>query len=147
MAQEPLVSVVMPCLDAGRMLRRALTSVIRPTYARLEIVFFGNGSTGGHRHLAPKIGGASGGEFRFAALVGYRFLHVPGAQVYYNVGARAQQISAVTPYTVRVVSLRDIYARLGAVADRPGVKPRITSRHRALLKQDWDLWRLPPDSV
>src|SRR4029077_9717699 len=85
--------------------------------------------------------------FAFAALLGYRFLHVPGAQVFYSVGARPQQISAVTPYTVRIVSLRDLYARRGAVADRPGVKPRITSRHRALLKQDWHLWRQPPDSV
>jgi glycosyltransferase involved in cell wall biosynthesis len=275
MAQEPLVSVVMPCLDAGRMLRRALSSVIRQTYARLEIVFVDNGSTDGSDRLAQEIGAASGREFRlvvcpergvnrartlgfslargdyiqwmdaddemnpdkvalqvaalererafdiafcdwvtrrydtgdppldiprklgpvhdqllrilsgvwypphvyllrravaerlheekawwperpvatdveyfaFAALLGYRFLHVPGAQVFYSVGARPQQISAVTPYTVRIVSLRDIYARLGAVADRPGVKPRITSRHRALLKQDWHLWRQPPDSV
>ncbi|HXA70472.1 MAG TPA: glycosyltransferase family 2 protein, partial [Stellaceae bacterium] len=65
MAQEPLVSVVMPCLDAGRMLRRALTSVIRQTYARLEIVFVDNGSTDGSDRLAQEIGAASGREFRF----------------------------------------------------------------------------------
>jgi glycosyltransferase involved in cell wall biosynthesis len=275
MAQEPLVSVVMPCLNAGRMLRRALTSVVRQTYANIEIVFVDNGSADGSDRLAQEMGSASGLEFRFAvcrepgpcrarahgftlargdyiqwmdaddemnpdkvalqvaalererafdiafcdwitrrydkgdppldiphklapvhdqllrtlsgvwypphvyllrravaerlheerawwperrvaedfeyftiaALFGYRFLHVPGAQVLYNVGAHAQQITAVTPYTVRVVSLRDIYARLSAIADRPAVKPRVNGRHRALLKQSWDLWALPRDSV
>ena len=269
------MSVVMPCLDAGRMLRRALASVVRQTYANLEIVFVDNGSTDASDRLAQEIGAASGREFRFAAcpergvnraralgftlargdyiqwmdaddemnpdkvslqvaalererafdiafcdwvtrrfdagdppidvphrlapvhdqllrmlsgvwypphvyllrraaaqrlhqekawwperriatdveyfafaaLLGYRFLHVPGAQVLYNVGGHTRQISAVTPYAVRVISLRDIYARLGAVGEMPGIKPRVTSRHRALLKQNWDLWRLPPTSV
>jgi glycosyltransferase involved in cell wall biosynthesis len=40
----PLVSVIMPCLDAGRMLHPAIESVVEQTYPAIEIIFVDNGS-------------------------------------------------------------------------------------------------------
>src|SRR5260370_4295642 len=84
--------------------------------------------------------------YAFAALMGFRFLHVPGAHVYYNKWSNAQ-LYAATPYLHRVAQLRAVFARLRELAEQPTTKPRITAAHRLFLNQNWDLWGLPPGSV
>ena len=51
----PLVSVIMPCFNAGVMLRPALASVLGQTYPNLEIIFVDNNSTDGSLALARGI--------------------------------------------------------------------------------------------
>ncbi len=85
----PLVSVVIPCLNAGKMLRPTLESVVRQTHPALEIVFVDNGSTDGSVEVAEEILGAGARPFRIVACpergassarnFGYRF--VSGAYV------------------------------------------------------------------
>lgn len=41
----PLVSVVVPCFNGGRMLRPALASVLEQTYPAIEVIFVDNNST------------------------------------------------------------------------------------------------------
>lgn len=84
--------------------------------------------------------------FAIAALLGMAFAHVPGAVTYYNAWS-PRQIGYSTPYPFRAATLKDIYARLAAFAERPEVDRRLTSEHRALLKQNWDLWAIPPASL
>ena len=55
MSAAPLVSVIMPCFNAGVMLRPALASVIRQTYSALEIIFVDNNSTDGSLELATEV--------------------------------------------------------------------------------------------
>jgi hypothetical protein len=62
----PLVSVIVPCFNAGPMLRPALASVIAQSWANLEIVFVDNNSTDGSAALAHEIGGGSKRPIRFA---------------------------------------------------------------------------------
>lgn len=52
---RPLVSVIMPCFNAGPMLRPALDSVIRQTWPNLEIIFVDNNSTDASLALAKEI--------------------------------------------------------------------------------------------
>ena len=60
-ADEPkLVSVVMPCFNAGAMLRPALQSVIDQTYPHLEVIFIDNNSTDNSRAVAEEIATATG---------------------------------------------------------------------------------------
>jgi hypothetical protein len=84
--------------------------------------------------------------FAFAALLGFRFLHVPGAHVYHNRWSSAQ-ISNATRYPEWVSASRALFARFRELAERPTTKPRITAAHRLFLEQNWDLWRLPRGSV
>lgn len=51
----PLVSVIMPCFNAGAMLRPALASVIGQTHPNLEIIFVDNNSTDGSLATARQI--------------------------------------------------------------------------------------------
>jgi thioesterase domain-containing protein len=82
-----------------------------------------------------------------AAMLGMRFRHVPSAKVQYNTWSNTQISGAGTPYDARIASLRAIWRRLGAFAQRPDVAPRITATHRSLLDQDWNVWAMPPGSV
>jgi glycosyltransferase involved in cell wall biosynthesis len=50
-----LVSVIMPCFNAGRMLRPALRSVLLQTHPELEVVFIDNNSTDGSAETARAI--------------------------------------------------------------------------------------------
>jgi glycosyltransferase involved in cell wall biosynthesis len=52
---SPLVSIVMPCFNAGRMLRPALQSVLAQTHRNIEVIFVDNNSTDD----SPKIAQAS----------------------------------------------------------------------------------------
>jgi glycosyltransferase involved in cell wall biosynthesis len=47
MAEQPLVSVIMCCYNAGPYLQDALVSVVNQTYGRLEILIIDDGSTDG----------------------------------------------------------------------------------------------------
>ncbi len=50
-----LVSVVIPCFNAGPMLRPALLSVLEQTYPNIEIIFVDNNSTDGSLAIAEEI--------------------------------------------------------------------------------------------
>jgi len=54
-----LVSVVMPCFNAGRMLRQALRSVIVQTHPDIEIIFVDNNSSDGSLDLARAVAAES----------------------------------------------------------------------------------------
>src|ERR1700722_3858450 len=82
-----------------------------------------------------------------AAMLGMRFRHVASAKVQYNTWSRTQISSTGTPYDARIAALRAIWQRLGEFARRPDVAPRITSEHRILLEQDWNVWSMPANSV
>jgi thioesterase domain-containing protein len=82
-----------------------------------------------------------------AALLGLRFRHVPEAKVQYNVWSSTQTSGASTSYAVRVDALRKIWRRLGELALRPDVAPRITPNHRILLDLDWNVWSMPAGSI
>ncbi len=82
-----------------------------------------------------------------AAMLGMRFRHVPSAKVQYNTWSSTQISGTGTPYDARIASLRAIWRRLGAFAQRPDVAPRVTAQHRTLLDQDWDVWAMPAGSV
>jgi glycosyltransferase involved in cell wall biosynthesis len=49
---DPLVSVVIPCFNAGGTLARTLHSVTRQSYSRLEIIIVDDGSTDSSRQVA-----------------------------------------------------------------------------------------------
>ena len=55
--------------------------------------------------------------FALAALLGFRFVQVPEALVDYNLWVR-QQIAMSTSYPQQAFVLNEIYARLGALAER-----------------------------
>ena len=79
-----------------------------------------------------------------AALMGLRFRHVKGARVRYNLWSDSQ-IGSATAYPRRVAVLGAIWARLRATPLGAGVALR--PRHRVLLEQTWDVWRMPAESV
>lgn len=84
--------------------------------------------------------------FAIAAMLGQRFAHVDGTFAAYNVWSQAQ-MSDATNYLLRVATLREIFSRLNAIAERKDVRRRIKADHRALLNQSWDLWALPAGSL
>jgi glycosyltransferase involved in cell wall biosynthesis len=63
----PLVSVIMPCFNAGRMLRPALLSVTGQTHSNIEIIFVDNNSTDGGAETARDILTASARPFTVIA--------------------------------------------------------------------------------
>lgn len=62
-AGPPLVSVVIPCFNAGRMLRAALASVLAQRHPNLEIIFVDNNSTDGSLEIAREVAAASARPF------------------------------------------------------------------------------------
>jgi hypothetical protein len=266
---SPLVSVVMPCCNAGPMLRPALLSVINQTHANLEIVFVDNNSTDGSDAAAEAIGSQSSRPFRLlrcttqgvnharnrgygavngdyvqwmdaddlldadkiarqvaaleqrrdvdiaycdwterrvpadggvpllyrhdlaqvddqllrtlatiwypphtylirrtatdrlqasqawwperrvttdieysamAAILGLRFLYVPGAHVHYNLWGTSQ-IGSGTPYPQRAAILRDVFVRLQREVEKRGPALPLSAQHKVLLAQSWDVWK------
>lgn len=80
-----------------------------------------------------------------AAILGLKFLHVPGAHATYNIWS-SKQISGGTPYRDRAAALEAIFLRLRQFAtDRTTIK--LTQRHQTLLNQNWKIWRMPPNSA
>ena len=61
---EPLVSVIMPCRNAGPLLDAALHSVIGQTWPNLEIIFVDNNSSDGSEARARKIVATGARPFR-----------------------------------------------------------------------------------
>jgi glycosyltransferase involved in cell wall biosynthesis len=84
--------------------------------------------------------------FAIAAMLGMTFGYVPGALATYNIWSPGQ-MSSSTNYLLRAETLRAIFARLAAIAERDDVRRRVKSDHRALLKQSWELWALPAGSL
>ncbi len=82
-----------------------------------------------------------------AALLGLRFRHVAGAHVHYNIWSSASQISGSTPYRDRVAALAEIFQRLQQFSKSDQVKVGPTHRHKILLDQSWDVWRMPRGST
>lgn len=83
--------------------------------------------------------------FTLAALLGYRFLHVPSAGVRYNTWS-STQITQSGEYTDRVQNLKTLFQRFQCQAVvQPG--SWINEQHRFLLDQNWDLWSLADVSI
>src|SRR5690348_9446918 len=59
LAMAPRVSVIMPCCNAGRMLRPALASVLEQTYPAIEVIFVDNNSSDDSAHVAREMLAAS----------------------------------------------------------------------------------------
>ena len=94
----------------------------------------------------PEMKNAADREyFTLAALLGYRFLYVPGCRVFYN-GWSTTQITRVQTPADRARAYRDIYAWLRAVAKKENA-PGLTAEHRRLLDQDWSVYRADPDRL
>src|SRR5437763_7117174 len=55
-----LVSVIMPCFNAGRMLRPALASVFGQSYANLELIFVDNNSSDESLATAREMAASAG---------------------------------------------------------------------------------------
>lgn len=83
--------------------------------------------------------------FTLAALLGYRFLYVPGCRVFYN-GWSTTQITRVQTPADRARAYRDIYAWLREVAKQENA-PGLTAEHRRLLDQDWSVYRADPNQL
>lgn len=83
--------------------------------------------------------------FTLAALLGYRFLYVPGCRVYYN-GWSTTQITRVQTPADRARAYRDIYAWLREVAKNEKVAG-LAAEHRRLLDQDWSVYRADPNQL
>ena len=78
--------------------------------------------------------------FTTAAVLGLRFLPVPGAKVAYNYWSSAQ-ISRSTSYTIRIESMRQMYERFRqhALARPPH---ELSGMHWFLLHQRWESYQL-----
>jgi glycosyltransferase involved in cell wall biosynthesis len=77
--------------------------------------------------------------FTLAALLGFRFLYVPGASVYYNRWSTTQ-ITQSTPYAKRVQTLDQMFQRFQNSAHRlPSTS--FHQDHQFLLQQNWNLWK------
>ena len=81
-----------------------------------------------------------------AALLDFRFQHVPGARVHYNIWS-TEQISGSVPYEKRAASLKAIYERLKAFTAAHNLEGTLSRRHQMFLNQNWDLWHLPAKSM
>jgi glycosyltransferase involved in cell wall biosynthesis len=76
-----------------------------------------------------------------AALLGLRFLYVPGAHVHYNLWTQSQSSNSVQ-YPERAIVHRDMFARLKEVVAALGPALRLSAQHKLLLEQGWDVWTL-----
>jgi hypothetical protein len=81
-----------------------------------------------------------------AALLGYKFLHVPGAHVIYNIWSRGQS-SSRAPFPERAEIFRDMFARLRREAAALGPALRLNADHKRLLNQRWDVWQVPEGAL
>ena len=112
---SPLVSIVMPCRNAGPMLRPALWSVFAQSYPNLELIFVDNNSTDGSAELARSLAAGSAGPVRF--------LHcaAPGANNARNLGytvARGEYIQWMDADDA--LGLQKIEHQVAALEREPG---------------------------
>jgi hypothetical protein len=63
MSTRPLVSILIPCFNAGPMLAHCLSSCLRQTYPRIEIILADNNSTDGSVKVAESFAEKFGGRF------------------------------------------------------------------------------------
>ncbi len=95
----------------------------------------------------PERGVATDVEYSaLAALFGMRFRYVPRTHVQYNVWSD-EQTSNSTPLATRTASLRAIFMRLRQLVESGRTAVPLSQRHRLLLYQGWDIWRLPKGQV
>ena len=76
--------------------------------------------------------------FTLAALQGFQAVYVAESLVQYNSGLGTSQITQSTPYEVRVQSLKGMYQRFQAQAQRYKTLEPV---HQLLLEQSWELWQ------
>jgi Glycosyl transferase family 2 len=81
-----------------------------------------------------------------AALLGFRFRHVAGAHVRYNVWSDGQ-ISKATEQTTRNANLASIYARLQMLVAQGRARVPLNAKHLLLLNQPWDVVFIPKGSA
>jgi hypothetical protein len=62
-----LISVIMPCFNAGPMLRPALNSVLRQSHPDIEVIFVDNNSTDGSADVAREVLTQAGRPFAMVA--------------------------------------------------------------------------------
>ena len=88
---------------------------------------------------AKTTAGADREYFSMAALIGCRFLYVPGCGVIYNRWSTTQ-VTGVYSAAKQAPLTAGIFARLRAQAEKEPAA-RFTPEHRWLLNQDWSLYR------
>lgn len=96
-----------------------------------------------HRAWNPQMPCASDREyFTTAALHGFRFLHVPGANTVYSTRAGSGQMTLRISPPVRAQGLAGMQQRLSTLPRRIDAPP-LGDDHRFLLRQDRRLWQPP----
>lgn len=83
--------------------------------------------------------------FTLAALLGFRFLHVPQVHVFYYHWSAAQ-ITWTVSYDQRVESLKQMFLRFQRVAQGEG-GDRLSTMHQSLLYQPWGRWTITKGSL
>lgn len=83
--------------------------------------------------------------FTLAAILGLRFLQVPGAIVRYNHWS-STQTSRTTPYWERVQNIKQMAARFQYHGTEQ-LKEQLSAEHWFLLRLNWDFWRLAPTQL
>jgi glycosyltransferase involved in cell wall biosynthesis len=79
-----------------------------------------------------------------AAFLGMRFRYVAGAHVTYNIWSQSQA-SGSTDYTRRTANLTAAYQRMQRLAESGEIEIALSHRHRIMLNQGWDIWRIAQD--
>jgi glycosyltransferase involved in cell wall biosynthesis len=79
----PSISIIMPCYNAGKFLRKSVDSVIRQSFKDWELIIVNDGSTDGSRMVAEEIAGEDArvrviskenGGYVSARIEGYRLI-------------------------------------------------------------------------
>jgi glycosyltransferase involved in cell wall biosynthesis len=77
-----------------------------------------------------------------AAFLGMRFRYVAGALVVYNIWSPSQASNS-NDFTVRTANLAAAYRRMRHLVESGEIKVALSHRHRIMLNQGWDVWRIP----
>ena len=71
-----------------------------------------------------------------------RFRYVAGAHVVYNIWSQSQASSS-TDYVRRTAKLAAVYRRMQNLVESGEIEIALSRRHRIMLYQGWDVWRIP----